>query len=167
MFELKTITPAGVPAALKKAERYRLLNDSAAAESICRDVLAVDEENQSALVTLLLAITDQFRDHRSDGVSDARAVLERLSDEYTRCYYAGIICERRAMAVLHRLSPGAGEVAYEWLREAMSWYERAEAIRPAANDEAILRWNTCVRVIRHDPTLRPAPDREYEPAIED
>lgn len=166
MFELKPITPAGVPAALQKAERYRLLNDSTAAESICRDVLEIEPENQQALVMLLLSITDQFRDHRADGVSQARAVLARLRDEYQRSYYAGIICERRATALLQRRTPGGGEVAYQWLREAMEWFERAEAIRPSANDESILRWNTCVRLMQTDPMLRPAPDREYEPVLE-
>jgi len=43
---LKPITHQGIPAALEKAERYRLLNDSAAAESICLDVLDVDPKNQ-------------------------------------------------------------------------------------------------------------------------
>ncbi|MBA2736935.1 MAG: hypothetical protein H0U50_09150, partial [Pyrinomonadaceae bacterium] len=27
------------------------------------------------------------------------------------------------------------------------WFERAEAIRPAGNDDAILRWNGCARII--------------------
>ena len=61
MFELKHIGPEAIPAALDKAERYRLLNQPDAAESICEDVLAVDPDNQPALITLLLALTDQFR----------------------------------------------------------------------------------------------------------
>jgi len=32
----------------------------------------------------------------------------------------------------------------------MSWYEKAEAVRPAANDDALLRWNTCARLIMRD-----------------
>ena len=47
MFEFKRITPEAVPAALSKAERYRLLNEPREAESICRDVLLVDPENQA------------------------------------------------------------------------------------------------------------------------
>src|SRR3954447_2262878 len=165
--ELKPITKAGVPAALQKAERYRLLNDSSAAESICLDILEVDPENQSALVTLLLSISDQFGEELSDGVHRAREVLPRLTDEYKRAYYAGIICERRAKALLHRSALGAADVAVEWFREAMSWYGRAESLRPAGNDEAILRWNTCVRLLgRHEPSGRSAP-REYEPALEE
>jgi hypothetical protein len=165
--QLKPITKEGVPAALQKAERYRLLNDSSAAESICLDILQVEPENQSALVTLLLSISDQFAEELSDGVHRARDVLPRLTDDYKRAYYAGIICERRAKALLHRSSLGAADVAVEWFREAMSWYERAESLRPAGNDEAILRWNTCVRLLgRHEPSGRSAP-REYEPALEE
>ena len=165
--ELKPITREGVATALQKAERYRLLNDSSAAESICLDILEVEPDNQQALVTLLLSITDQFGDELSDGVHRARAVLPRLTDDYKRAYYAGIICERRAKAQLHRSALGAADVAAEWFHEAMSWYERAEAQRPAGNDEAILRWNTCVRMLgRHEPSGRSAP-RDYEPALED
>lgn len=165
--ELKPITKEGVPAALQKAERYRLLNDSSAAESICLDILEVDPENQSALVNLLLSITDQFADELSDGVHRAREVLPRLRDDYKRAYYAGIICERRAKALLHRSSLGATDVAVEWFQEAMAWYERAEGLRPAGNDESILRWNTCVRMLgRHQPSGRSTP-REYEPALEE
>ena len=165
--ELKPITREGVPAALQKAERYRLLNDSSAAESICLDILQVDPENQAALVTLLLSITDQFIEEQTDGVHRARDVLPRLKDDYKRAYYAGIICERRAKAQLHRSALGAADVAAEWFHEAMSWYERAEALRPPGNDESILRWNTCVRLLgRHEPSGRSAP-REYEPALEE
>src|SRR2546423_4916972 len=161
--ELKPITREGISAALQKAERYRLLNDSSAAESICLDILVVEAENQQALITLLLSITDQFGEELSDGVRRAREVLPRLKDEYKRAYYAGIICERRAKAQLHRGALGSSEVAAEWFREAMTWYERAEAARPPGNDEAILRWNTCVRMLgRHEPSDRMHP-RDYEP----
>ena len=43
--ELKRISQAALPAALAKAERYRLLNEPEQAESICRDVLAVEPKN--------------------------------------------------------------------------------------------------------------------------
>jgi len=161
--ELKPITREGIPAALQKAERYRLLNDSSAAESICLDVLEIDAANQQALVTLLLSITDQFGEELSEGVRRARDVLPRLTDEYKRAYYAGIICERRGRAQLHRNALGSADVAADWFQEAMRWYEKAEAIRPAGNDEAILRWNTCVRMLgRHVGARHQA---EYEPAL--
>jgi tetratricopeptide (TPR) repeat protein len=165
MMDLKPITREGVPAALQKAERYRLLNDSSAAESICLDVLEIDPENQEAIVSLLLAITDQFAEEMGEGVRRAREVLPRITDEYERTYYAGIICERRARAQLHRGSLGSAEVASEGFREAMSWYEKAEPIRPKGNDEAILRWNTCARMLgRHERVHVPG---EYEPALDD
>ena len=165
--ELKPITREGIPTALQKAERYRLLNDSSAAESICLDILEVEPSNQQALITLLLSITDQFGEELSEGVRRAREVLPRLQDDYKRAYYAGIICERRATAQLHRSALGAADIAAEWFREAMGWYERAEAIRPTGNDEAILRWNTCVRLLgRHETSGRAEP-RDYEPALED
>jgi hypothetical protein len=163
--QLKPITHEGIPAALQKAERYRLLNDSSAAESICLDILEVDPTNQQALVSLLLSITDQFGEEMADGVRRAREVLPRLTDEYKRDYYAGIICERRARAQLHRGALGSADVAAEWFRQAMAWYEKAEKIRPAGDDEAILRWNTCVRMLgRHEPARVV---REYEPALDD
>ena len=163
--QLKPITKEGIPSALEKAERYRLLNDSSAAESICLDVLEIDPTNQAALVSLLLSITDQFLEELADNVRRAREVLPRLTDEYERVYYTGIIIERRARAQLHRGALGSADVASEGFREAMRWYERAESMRPSGNDEAILRWNTCARLLgRHE---RATVDREYEPALED
>ena len=160
---LKPITHQGIPAALEKAERYRLLNDSAAAESICLDVLDVDPKNQEALISLLLSITDQFIEELTDGVRRAREVLPRITDEYERYYYTGIVCERRARAQLHRGTLGSSDVAVEWFREALTWYEKAEQMRPPGNDEAILRWNMCVRLLgRHERIHVPG---EYEPAL--
>ena len=147
MFTLKRISPSGVPAALQKAERYRLLNDSSAAESICRDIVEIEPDNQQALIVLLLSITDQFPNELGDGLRRAREVLPRLRDEYKRAYYSGIICERRAQVQRRQSTPGSGSMAYESFREAMEWYETAEAMRPAGNDEAILRWNTCARMM--------------------
>jgi len=165
MPDLKPITREGVRAALEKAERYRLLNDSSAAESICLDVLEVEPDNQSALVTLLLSITDQFSEELPAGVLHARELLPRLRDEYKRAYYAGIVSERRAKARLRGHAPGAEDVAAELLREAMTWYEKAEALRPAGNDDAILRWNTCVRILSRLTTA--SASREYEAVLDD
>src|SRR5262245_5730837 len=57
MFEPKPISRDAIPAALAKAERYRLLNEPLEAESICLDVLQIDGANQDAIVMLLLALT--------------------------------------------------------------------------------------------------------------
>ena len=165
-FEPKPISKGGVAAALEKAHRYRLLNEPSEAESICLDVLAADPDNQQALVLQLLAITDQFRDELGTGVSRARAVLVRLRDEYKRHYYDGIIRERHAVAQLRHGAPRAGEAAYATLREAMACYERAEGMRPSGNDEAILRWNSCARMLARHPELAPAPAEEFVPSYD-
>jgi hypothetical protein len=155
MFELKPLSRDAIPAALEKAHRYRLLNEPVEAESICRDILEVDPHSQDALVTLVLALSDQFDEHLGAAAAEAKQVLARIRDEYTRVYHAGILCERRAKAHLKRGGPRAGHIAYEWLREAMDHFERAAALRPAGNDDAILRWNTCVRTLRSKPELAP------------
>jgi hypothetical protein len=154
----KKITKDGVPAALQKAERYRLLNDPVASESICLDVLEADPKNQQAAVTLLLSITDQFGREPAAGMQRAREVLPKLDDDYKRAYYDGIIWERAARAKLRHGQAGSGEIAHEWLQKAMRAYEKAEGIRPSGNDEAILRWNTCVRTIESDPVHIHAPE---------
>ena len=147
MFELKRLSDEAIPAALEKALRYRLLDEPAEAESICHDVLQIDPENQQALVVLLLALTDRFGKGYTVSILQAEEVLSRLRDAYERAYYAGVICERRAKAQLGQCHPGAGHDAYELLLEAMSWYEQAERLRPPKNDDALLRWNTCARLI--------------------
>jgi hypothetical protein len=162
----KPISIQSVPMALQKAERYRLINDPWSAESICHDVLTVDAENQQALVTLLLAITDQFPAGPTEGVRRAREVLPRITDEYKRAYYAGIICERCAKAQLQAGTFKSGDLPYHWLREAMSWYEKAQAQRPAGNDESLLRWNACVRLLASHPELRPRQEESVELSLE-
>src|SRR6266436_7422353 len=131
MSELKSLHKQAIPGAIEKAMRYRLLNEPAEAESICLDVLRTDPHHQPALVILLLALTDRFS--KSYGVSDTQAqeLLPRLRSEYERAYYAGIILERKAKAHLHHGGPGAGFNAYELFREAMTWFEKAEKLRPA------------------------------------
>jgi len=49
MFELKRLSTAAIPAALVKAERYRLLNEPDEAQSICEDVLHADPDNFEAV----------------------------------------------------------------------------------------------------------------------
>ena len=110
-------------------------------------MLQIDPENQQALVVLLLALTDRFGKGYTVGSLQAEEVLSPLRDAYERAYYAGVICERRAKAQLRHGHPGAGHDAYELLLEAMSWYEQAETLRPPENDDALLRWNTCARLI--------------------
>ena len=145
MLKLKTISRNAVQGALAKAERYRLLNEPREAESICRDILEADSDNQAGLVLLLLALTDQFGARFGASLDDARALPPRLKDEYERAYYHGVVSERWGKAQLDRGLPP--HIVHDWLREAMGWYEEAEAIHPAGNDDAILRWNSCARII--------------------
>jgi hypothetical protein len=149
-FALKKITPDGIPHALERAERYRLLNEPEQAESIYRDVLAVDDDNQTALRALILALTDQFGPHGAGGAArEARDHIVQLDDEYDRAYYTGIVYERETRAYLqHKNVVRSG--AYDGFRHAMEWYERAEALRPPGNVDAILRWNSCVRAIERE-----------------
>lgn len=165
MFELKPISPAAVPVALEKAERYRLLNEPWQAESICRDILRIEPEHDLALVMLLLSLTDQFG--KGVTAAQAREVQAGLKDGYERAYYAGIISERWAEALIRKGSPGVGVIAYETLREAMAHYERAEALRPEGNDDALLRWNTCARILMRNKDLHPRGEEVFEPALED
>jgi hypothetical protein len=164
MFQLKSLHPDAIPKALEKAERYRLLNEPEQAQSICEDVLAIDAENQEAIRTLILALTDRFGESRPTTPDEARKHLPRLRSEYQRAYYAGIIAEREGIAWLRSDKPRGGEAAYVCLRDAMKHYESAEKLRPPANDDALLRWNSCARIImKHgdvapiDESARPAP----------
>jgi hypothetical protein len=165
MSELKQLSREAIPAALEKAERYRLLNEPAEAESICLDVLKADPENQTALITLLLAVTDRFG--KGYGVSDTQAkeLLSRVEGEYERAYYAGILAERRAKAKLAQGTPGSRFYAFDGFRDAMSWYEKAENVRPHGNDDALLRWNTCARIITQNKLVAREEERE-EPPLE-
>jgi hypothetical protein len=166
MFTPKPISLAGVAGALEKAERYRLLNEPSEAESICRDVLAVDPDNQHATIMLLLAMTDQFPEAVADNERRARELLPQIRDDYKRAYYEGVICERRGRAHLRSGRGGSGELTYEWLTRAMECYERAESLRPAGNDEAILRWNACARMIDARDYVRPGAAEAYEPTFD-
>jgi hypothetical protein len=154
MFEPKPISKDAVPAALVKAERYRFLNEPAEAESICLDVLQIEPGNQDALVALLLSLTDQFP-HEAGTCAGlaarADALVDRIDDPHDREYYKGIIRERRAKAALQRNSFNSGASATGWLYEAMACFERAEALKPAHNDDAVLRWNACARLMQRLP----------------
>jgi hypothetical protein len=164
-FTLKPLSIEAVPRALAKAERYRLLNEPGEAESICLDALEADPENQEALVTMLLALTEQFDEDATAALTRASACAGRIRSEYERAYYTGIIWERRAKARMKRGVPDCGPRAYEWLREAMQWYEKAEAIRPPGNDDALLRWNGCARLIMRDRRLVPSAEERGEPLL--
>ena len=158
---LKMISKEAIPRALQKAERYRLLNQSWATESICLDVLEVEPGHQQALVMFLLALTDQFGAEPKLLAHRARTVLDRITDPYQRHYYDGIISERLGHAQLAQPAMHAEAMAQESLKAAMRAFEQAEALRQPGNDDAILRWNTCARALEQ---LRAEEEGEaYEP----
>jgi len=157
-FELKSISKEGIPEALAKVERYRLLNEPAFAESICLDILAIEPDNQQALISLLLARTDQF--HSNAHVKSAQEVLDRIKSEYERAYYSGIVWERLATARIRQEGQGGTAAAYHALREAMRHYEAAIELSTRGNDDAILRWNTCARVIMQNSEISAFSDDE-------
>jgi hypothetical protein len=164
MPDLKKISREAIPRAAQKAERYRLLNQSWATESICLDILEVDADNQPVLVMLLLAITDQFGAESRELARRAREVLERITDPYQRAYYSGIIDERLGHAQLAHGAMHAEAMAYESLRSAMDSFAKAETLRQPGNDDAILRWNTCARTLERL-RLQEMVEGQYEPSF--
>jgi hypothetical protein len=146
-FKLKPLAKEGIEASLEKAEHYRLLNQPRLAESICLDVLLIEVSNQKASIILLLSLTDQFGRSSSKTSKQALDIAKTLKDEYSRLYYTGIIHERQGATALRSGTPGSDFDAYEWYREAMEFYEKADAINKDDNNDPILRWNTCARII--------------------
>jgi len=149
--EFKTISSNGIAEALAKVQHYRYLNQAEEAESICRDILVADPENQMALRQLGLAITDQFTGRNSDRFNEAHACFDKLTNAYERSYYLGIVNERRAKAQLQ-----AGHHSHTLrasFEDALRYYEEAEKVRPRGNDDALLRWNRCLRLMQGIPDL--------------
>jgi hypothetical protein len=144
--KLKSISKAGIPEAISKAELYRFLNEPGEAESICRDILAVEPENQKAHRLMGLAITDQFTGGAADRHGEAERTFQGLRDPYERLYYTGLVHERRAKALLR--SGARPHTVVVLVEEALNYFDQAEKIRPAGNDDAILRWNRCVRLLQ-------------------
>ena len=146
---LKQISPHAIPRALELAERYRLLNEPEQAESICHDVLAIDPGNQTATRMMLLAITDQFGHRKSATLTHAREVAAQLTGEYEKFYYSGVAMERWARCKHHE--PHSENLVRDWLHNAMESFEKAEAVRPHDDDSAMLRWNSCQRLLNKLP----------------
>ena len=146
-YQLKRISSAGIDEAISKAELYRSLNEPEEAESICRDILNIEPDHQLALRLLGLALTDQFTGRGSDRYRETEQIFEQLEDPYETLYYTGILYERRAKAPLNAGSPRASVLAL--FEEALRLFAQAERIRPSGNDDAILRWNRCVRLLQN------------------
>ncbi|RJQ65369.1 MAG: hypothetical protein C4519_28515 [Desulfobacteraceae bacterium] len=162
MIELKTLSRESIPSALEKAHRYRLLNEPHEAESICLDILEVAPGHQEALITLLLALTDNFSNELSPSYQRALEVAKLLSNLHCKAYYTGIIYERRAKAHLRQGGPGSGNVAHAWFTKALEAFDQAMQTCGPDNQDAVLRWNSCARIINTHPGVKPndAPDPE-------
>ncbi len=144
--QLKPISKAGIPAAISKIEVYRYLNEPGEAESICRDILAIEPDHQEALRLLGLSITDQFTGNASDRYVEARDIFQKLGDPYQKIYHLGLLDERKAKAQLKAGVPP--HTVLPTFEGAMDYFQQASNIRPADNDDAILRWNRCVRLLQ-------------------
>ena len=159
MSDLKPLSKEAIPKALEKAVHYRLLNEPWQAESICRDILLVEPNNQQAVLTYVLSLTDQFGSRFGVSLPKALEVVSRLEDAYQRDYYKGLVHERQATAALKRATPRAEYIAFGYLKKAMEWYEKAEKSQAEDNEEPVLRWNACVRMITKY-KLKPAPEED-------
>ena len=148
-FKLKTISKSGISEAIAKAELYRYLNEPEEAESICRDILAVEPSHPLGLRTLGLAITDQFTGGAGDRYAEVEGIFAKLADPYERSYYTGLLCERRVKAQLR--SGRAPHTLLPLLERALQCFGDAERVHPPGNDDAILRWNRCVRLLQSQP----------------
>ncbi len=165
MFELKRLSTTAIPSALAKAERYRLLNEPDEAQSICEDVLHTDPSNIEAVRILILALTDSFPHQDGKIVRRAQDLVAKLPSEYERAYFTGLVAERRARALLGKSGPGRTLPAGDWLREAMRAFERAETVKPADNDDALLRWNACARLFERHPELMTVDEERTAPVM--
>ncbi len=147
--KLKTISKSGIAEAIAKAELYRYLNEPEEAESICRDILAADPNHALGLRTLGLTITDQFTGEATDRYSEVEKIFQSLKDPYERHYYIGLLCERRVKAQLR--AGRAPHTLLPLLERALECFGEAERVHPPGNDDAILRWNRCVRLLQSQP----------------
>ena len=156
MIKFKIIKQETIPSALEMAKRYRMLNEPEVAQSICQDILTIDPDNQEALITLLLALTDNISViGKNSSFDKAKEVVQELSSDYCKAYYSGIIYERKAKYHLKQESPGSGAVAYTWFLEAMKAFGTALRSCDPDNQDAILRWNSCARFINSHPEVKP------------
>ncbi len=157
---LKKLPAHELDSAVDKARLYRELNQPEEAESICHDVLAVDERHQNAIRVLGLALTDRFEEITVGLFEEAMKTFALLASEYDRTYHEGVAWERLGKAHLKR---GEAHGALTAIEHALEHYERAEKIAPEGNPDSILRFNRCVRLLE-SPMLQGAADAPHSRA---
>jgi tetratricopeptide (TPR) repeat protein len=166
MLKLKPLSKDSIPNALTRAKHYRLLNEPWQAESICRDILRAEPNHQRALLYLILAITDQFGSEKGTSSVRAKELCTQLNSKYEQLYYRGIIEERLGKTSLKRDSPRVMYIAHEHFQNAMEYYEKAQKIHPENNQDAVLRWNACLRGIKEF-NLKPSLNKDQvQPFLE-
>jgi hypothetical protein len=167
MIEIRSLKPEGIEAALVKARQYRLLNEPDEAVSICLDILAADPNHQNAMIHLILAYTDKFADSGLEpSFKKALGIVERLDESHCKSYYTGIIYERRGKYHLKKGGPGSGALVFDWLAKALKAYEETLTDCDPDNQDAILRWNSCARIINKHPDVKPMEDDTSEPMLD-
>lgn len=156
--ELKRLSPDALEAAHARGRHYRHLNQPYLAESIYRDILEVAPDDEGARIGLIMALCDAFQSETAHPVTEVVRMAHELEDDYARAYYSGLVCERKAEAHLVKGGPMSGALAYDWLCRAMEHYTDAEPLRPEGNDDALLRWNTCARILNKRSDVKPRPE---------
>ena len=162
---LKSLSPAAIDGALRLAADSRQGGQPQTCESVCLDVLQVEPRNQEALRLLLLSHADRFDADSSQHEMAARDAQSRLTSEFDRAFYGGYILHRLAQAAIAGGSPSAARVVYELLSGAMASYEDAERVRPDGNEDAILLWNACHRLLQATPHSGPRETQAFETMI--
>jgi len=156
--KLHDIHQDAIELALEKARQYRSLIEPEIAESICLDILNIDPENQEVLIVYILSLLDQIlRSENKIELKTIERIIDRLTSSYQRFYYSGLLHERMARAMV--IQPMSRSFAYDYFFQALRCYKEAQAISPEGNDEAILRWNSCIRTIEKE-KLTPHQDSE-------
>src|SRR5713101_1362146 len=94
----------------------------------------------------------RYLNEPEEAESICRSIFQSLRDPYERFYYTGLFLERRAKAQLR--TGCAAHILLPLVEEALHCFAEAEKIRPIGNDDSILRWNRCVRLLESHPEFQ-------------
>jgi len=121
---------------------------------------AVYDDFVAAFVDAVCARWPHFLLHWEDfAIGNANRLLARYRDRLDAFELPFQVDTFPLFAAWHPRNQA--DPALLWLREALAFFERAEAIRPAHNDDAVLRWNACARLLERLPDVQP--DSREEP----